>query len=320
MKKDFHFPCKEPLVALIGPTAIGKTALSIELAKEFDFEIISVDSMQVYKYMDIGTAKVTSEEMQGIRHHLIDVVTPDQDFDASNFEQNALVAVQDIQGRGKRVLLTGGTGLYLRSLLEGLSRQLPTFPEIRAEIQLELEREGRDKLHEQLLLIDRTSGERIHMNDTQRLVRAIEVFRGTGKKWSEHIAEHQASKQLRFENTLCIGLTCERKQLYKRIGLRSEIMLDAGFKEEVKALVKRGYGEQHKSMRSIGYNHMLKLLNGEWDYETMLEKLTRDTRRYAKRQYTWFNKIEDINWFEKTESNRVGDAVGEYLNNVTSMR
>ncbi len=320
MKKNFHFPCKEPLVALIGPTAIGKTALSIELAKEFDFEIISVDSMQVYKYMDIGTAKVSNEEMQGIPHHLIDVVAPDQDFDASSFEHKALTAVQEILGRGKRVLLTGGTGLYLRSLLEGLSQQLPTFPEIRAEIQQELEREGRNKLHEQLLLIDRPSGDRIHFNDTQRLIRAIEVFRGTGKKWSAHIAEHQASKQQRFENVLCIGLTCERKQLYKRIGLRSEIMLASGFKEEVESLISRGYGKQHKSMRSIGYSHMMKQLNGEWDYETMLERLTRDTRRYAKRQYTWFNKIEDIRWFEKTASNTVNDAVGDFLSTIISTR
>ncbi len=313
-----HFPIKEPIVALIGPTAIGKTALSIELAKEFDFEIISVDSMQVYKYMDIGTAKISAEEMQGIPHHLLDVVLPDEDFDAVHFEQMALAVVQDILARGKRVLLTGGTGLYLRSLLEGLSQNLPTFPEIRAEIQLELEREGRNALHEQLLLLDRSSGERIHVNDSQRLVRAIEIFRGTGRKWSDLIAEHKESKEIRFENALIVGLTCDRKHLYKRIGMRTEIMLGNGFQEEVQGLLERGYGEQNKSMRSIGYHHMLHLLSGSWDLEKMIERLTRDTRRYAKRQYTWFNRMSDIHWCDKADRNTVGSLVETFLNTRSS--
>jgi len=307
------FPIKSPLVALIGPTAIGKTALSIELAKQFDFEIISVDSMQVYKYMDIGTAKITKEEMQGIPHHLIDVVDPDQDFDAVSFENLALKAIQDITAREKRVLLTGGTGLYLKSLVEGLSQQLPTFPEIRADIQNQLEREGREKLHEQLSAIDRVSAERIHKNDTHRLVRALEIHAGTGKTWSQLLADHKQSRQVRFPNFLTVGLTCERQHLYKRIALRSEIMLDGGFEQEVSTLLDQGYTLEQKSMRSIGYSHMVKYLLGRWTQGKMTELLTRDTRRYAKRQFTWFNKIDNIHWVDKNKSSSVPKFIDAFI-------
>lgn len=312
---DNIFPIKSPIIALIGPTAIGKTALSIELAKRFGFEIISVDSMQVYKYMDIGTAKITKEEMRGIAHHLIDVVNPDQNFDAVSFEGLALTAIQDITARGKRVLLTGGTGLYLKSLVEGLSQQLPTFPDIRAGIRSQLEREGCEKLHEQLALIDRTSAERIHRNDTHRLIRALEIHAGTGKTWSQLLAEHKQSKQLRFPNFLTIGLTCERQHLYKRIALRSEIMLNSGFEQEVSKLLDLGYSLEHKSMRSIGYSHMVKHLQGDWTQEKMIQLLTRDTRRYAKRQFTWFSKINNIHWVDKNKSSTVSKLVDTFTRN-----
>ena len=312
------FPIREPIVALIGPTAIGKTALSIELAQKFNFEIISVDSMQVYKYMDIGTAKITRREMQGVPHHLIDVVFPDQDFDAVQFEKMALAAVQDILARGKRVLLTGGTGLYLRSLLEGLSQKLPNFPGIRKELELQLEREGCERLHQQLTLIDQLSANRIHQNDTHRLLRAIEIYKGTGRKWSDLITEHKNTKEVRFSNFLNIGLTCERQQLYKRIGQRTEIMLNCGFEEEVVKLLNAGYGETLKSMRSIGYSHMVKKIKGEWDHETMMEKLTRDTRRYAKRQYTWFNRMEEIKWFDTATRVEIEPLVEKFIIHATT--
>lgn len=317
---NITFPIQEPIVALIGPTAIGKTALSIELAQKHNFEIISVDSMQVYKYMDIGTAKISKDEMQGVPHHLIDVVFPDQDFDAVLFEKMALAAMQDILSRGKRVLLTGGTGLYLRSLLEGLSQKLPNFPEIRKELEQQLEKEGREKLHEQLSLLDRSSAERIHVNDTHRLLRAIEINKGTGKKWSDLIKEHASNKEVRFSNFLTIGLTCERQQLYKRIGQRTGIMLDCGFEEEVIKLLNNGYDETLKSMRSIGYSHMVKKVKGEWSHETMIEKLTRDTRRYAKRQYTWFNRMEEIKWFEPGAKNKVEPLVANFIKNANTAR
>lgn len=314
MNKIDFFPIVQPIVVLIGPTAIGKTALSIELAQKFDFEIISVDSMQVYRYMDIGTAKITKNEMQNIPHHLIDVVTPDESFDATLYEKLALTAILDIIARGKKVLLTGGTGLYLRSLLNGLSTQLPSFPEIRKEIENQLALKGRDALHEQLSLFDRVSAERIHKNDTHRLVRAIEIYRGTGKQWSALIEEHKSERSVRFPNILIIGLTCDRKKLYERIGRRSHIMLESGFQKEVEGLLKAGYTPDLKSMQSIGYSHMVKFLNDEWTKEEMLECLTRDTRRYAKRQFTWFNKIKGISWIGTRELEQVTTDVSEFIN------
>ncbi len=310
---NITFPLETAVVALIGPTAIGKTALSIKLAKQFDFEIISVDSMQVYKYMDIGTAKITASEKEGVTHHLIDVVNPDQDFDAVSFEKLALLAITDILNRGKRVLLTGGTGLYLKSLIEGLSHQIPTFPAIRAEIMEKIELLGSHALHDELALIDCISAERIHKNDYHRVARGLEIYKGTGKTWSTLLTEHQLTRELRFKNLLTIGLTCDRQHLYKRIGLRSEIMMEAGFEEEVKNLLSKGYCLQNKSMRSIGYSHMVKYLEGEWELEKMLETLTRDTRRYAKRQYTWFNKIEDIHWVDKSSIKTIPDVVNRFL-------
>ncbi len=315
---DTIFPVNSPIVALIGPTAIGKTALSIELAKQFDFEVISVDSMQVYKYMDIGTAKITKKEMEGIPHHLIDVVTPDQDFDAVAFEGLAVKAIQDIFAKGKRVLLTGGTGLYLKSLVEGLSQQLPTFPDIRAEIQAQLQKHGSKVLHEQLTVIDSSSANRIHMNDTQRVTRGLEIYRGTGKTWSELLEKHRQSKELRFRNILTIALTCDRQKLYQRIGLRSEIMMQNGFQEEVSDLLQKGYSLENKSMRSIGYSHMAKYLLGEMDYDKMIQMLTRDTRRYAKRQYTWFKKIEDIHWVETNDVETMPDLIGGFISRADS--
>ncbi len=308
LKHTDLFPILTPLVILVGPTAIGKTALSIQLARQFDFEIISVDSMQVYRYMNIGTAKISEGEMAGIPHHLIDVVTPDAPFDAGLFEKLALKAVLDISSRGKGVLLTGGTGLYLRSLLKGLSQSLPHFPELRKELQEQLQKLGPDILHEELSLCDHISAKRIHRNDTQRLVRALEIYRGTGKAWSDLLKEHQDESVLRFPNTLCVGLTCERSILHQRIEQRTQIMLESGLQEEVLELVENGYGPDLKAMQSIGYKHMLKHIQGEWNYQTMFDSLVRDTRRYAKRQYTWFNKIKGLHWVDKS---RVGDVASQ---------
>jgi tRNA dimethylallyltransferase len=313
MHVNNQFPVLDPLVVLIGPTAIGKTALSIELAKEFDFEIISMDSMQVYKYMDIGTAKITQEEMENIPHHLIDVVNPDEDFNAGLYEKLALKAITEIIARGKKVLITGGTGLYLSALLNGLVKEIPTFPDIRLKIEGEIEKYGPNVLHEHLSVIDSVSAERIHPNDTHRLTRALEVFRGTGRNWSSFIEEHQQESRLRFKSVLKIGITCKREKLYEQIEKRSKIMLGSGLQKEVLGLLEKGYSSDLKSMRSIGYNHMVKYLKKEWDETEMLGKLTRDTRRYAKRQYTWFNKVQDLNWVETTSPQDVKTKISRFL-------
>lgn len=312
------FPIEHPIVVLIGPTAIGKTALSIELAQRFNFEIIGVDSMQVYRYMDIGTAKITKAEMQNIPHHLIDVVTPDQPFDAVRYDDLALTALRDIIHRGKNVLITGGTGLYLRALLNGLSEQLPAFPQIRHEIQKQLQEDGCEVLHEHLSSIDQISAKRIHKNDTHRLVRAIEIYRGTGRAWSTILQEHKAESQLRFSNILIIGLTCERKKLYERIEQRCEIMIENGLEKEVEDLLKSGYSSEHQSMQSIGYSHMIKYLHREWMKSEMIERLKRDTRRYAKRQYTWFKKIEGLIWVDTNEATKVKPMIERFLKDTNT--
>ena len=305
---------------LVGPTGIGKTALSIRLAKQYNFEIISVDSMQVYRYMDIGTAKITKEEMESIPHHLINVVDPDESFDASLYEKLALHAVRDILSRGKRVLLTGGTGLYLRALLTGLSQQLPHFPDIRDKIHEQLAVKGPKVLHDYLTSIDRTSAKRIPLNDTKRLVRAVAIDQGTGKTWSEHLEQHKKENMVRFPNTLTIGLTCEREKLYQRIEQRSHIMLNSGLQAEVQGLLNRGYGEELKSMQAIGYKHMVEYLYGEWDYPTMVQYLMRDTRRYAKRQFTWFNGMKELRWFDRTQGEEVWRLTGSFLKSFDSAR
>lgn len=313
------FPIVAPIVVIIGPTAIGKTALSIKLAKAFDFEILSMDSMQVYRYMDIGTAKITEKEMEGIPHHLLDVVNPDELFSAGMYEQLALKAIKDIISRGKRVLITGGTGLYLSALLNGLMKQIPAFPEIRLEIEQEMERHGHNVLHEQLALIDETTANRVHMNDTHRLIRALEIFRGTGRSWSSFIEEHKLDSSVRFNNILKIGLTCDREELYCRINTRSRIMLDGGLQKEVTGLLEKGYDSDLKSMQSIGYSHMVKFIRNEWTELEMIEKLTRDTRRYAKRQYTWFNKIPNLCWFRKGQTHEIDNMIKCFINSAQSV-
>jgi len=313
MTKSNPFPITKPIVILIGPTAIGKTSLSIELAKEFNFEIISVDSMQVYRFMDIGTAKITKAEMEGIPHHLIDIVNPDELFNAGLFEKIATLAITDIIDRGKNVLITGGTGLYLSALLNGLIKNIPIFPEIRINAEQRLAQHGANVLHKYLHSIDRISADRIHKNDSQRLVRAIEIFEGTGRKWSSIIAEHQNENKLRFNKVLTIGLRCERNKLYSRIERRSKLMIKNGLRDEVNGLLEMGYDRELKSMQAIGYSHMIKLIHNEWTQDEFFENLTRDTRRYAKRQFTWFNKINDISWFDMGSFDCVNSTVSKFI-------
>jgi tRNA dimethylallyltransferase len=304
---------QDPVLVLIGPTAIGKTELSLLLAERFDCEIVSVDSMQVYNYMDIGTAKVSLEERARIPHHLIDVVEPDKEYDAATFVHDALYAIEQIHLRGRVPLLTGGTGLYLRALINGLSSGIVQFPEIREQLQQRLTLVGPHVLHEELAQCDRYSAERIHENDTHRLLRALEIYKATGKPWSEHILEHQKQKTRRFSNILQVGLTCQRDQLYRRIDMRTTLMLKSGLEQEVRGLIARGYSPQLKSMQAIGYRHMNNYLEGIWDMEETARLLARDTRRYAKRQYTWFAAIPELEWFEVQDQKKIIERVGKWM-------
>lgn len=302
-----------PVLVLVGPTAIGKTALSLRLAKHYDGEIISLDSMQVYRYMDIGTAKIKPEEMAGVPHHLIDIVTPDEKYDAARFVSDAHRAMAVIRQRQRLPLLVGGTGLYLKALTAGLFAGVPENPTIRAELQRRLATEGSYKLHEELSVCDCISANKIHPNDTARIIRALEIFQASGVPWSVHL-QRQAETQnsLNTEAYLFLGLTIAREELYNRINTRTKQMLAAGLAEEVRDLLAMGYGDCN-AMGAIGYRHMVQYLAGEYSETEMTDLLARDTRRYAKRQYTWFNKIPQIEWFNPDDYSAIVTRIDAFL-------
>ncbi len=301
----------EPVLVLIGPTAVGKTALSLALADRFSCEIVGLDSMQIYRHMDIGTAKATPEERARVPHHLLDVVNPDEEYHVARYVADATEACRRIIGRGNRPLLVGGTGLYLKGLLEGLF-EIPAIPEpVRASLRQRLAEEGRAVLFAELSHCDPESASRIHPNDTHRLLRALEIFQATGKSWSEHLREQRVRPAL--TTVLQIGLHCERDVLYERINLRVEQMVGEGLLGEVEKLLAMGYDPSLKAMQSIGYRHMVQFLQGEWDWDEALFLLARDTRRYAKRQMTWFGNDPDIRWFAPSETEAIFNCVEGFL-------
>lgn len=313
--KDLKNAHPRPILAIVGPTAIGKTSLSIDIAQEFGCEVIGVDSMQIYKLMDIGTAKITHDEMAGVPHHLIDILYPDEDYDAARFVHDASTLEAAITNRSRIPLMVGGTGLYLKSFRDGLFKGVHIEKEVRDKIKNRLAIEGAEALHEELRACDRLSAERIHPNDTSRIIRGLEIFQSTGIPWSVHLANQASSSNTtrRGGPMLIVGLTCARDLLYSRINMRTQIMIDQGLEGEVLSLLQLGYKPELKSMGSIGYRHMVNYLKGEWTMSEMIDLLARDTRRYAKRQYTWFNKMEGVEWFDVRDKGKVMQRVREWL-------
>lgn len=306
-----EMPLSAPVIILIGPTAVGKTALSLALAERFSCEIVGLDSMQIYRHMDIGTAKATAEERARVPHHLLDVVDPDEEYHVARYVADAVTACRQIIGRGNRPLLVGGTGLYLKGLLEGLFEIPPVDETVRAGLRQRLTEEGRAILFGELEQCDPESAGRIHPNDTHRLLRALEIFQATGRTWSEHLREQKVQPAL--TKVLQIGLLCERNALYERINLRVEKMVEEGLLGEVEKLLAMGYDPGLKSMQSIGYRHMLQYLQGQWSWDEALELLARDTRRYAKRQMTWFGNDPNIRWFAPSDTPAIFNCVEGFL-------
>lgn len=286
---------KIPLVILTGPTAVGKTNLSIQLAKNMNMDIVSADSMQIYKYMDIGSAKVTTDEMQGVNHYLIDEVNPDFSFSVSDFQQRANKYIDDIVKENKLPLVTGGTGLYLNSLIYNMDfAKSDADNELRESLRIELEENGIDYMHNKLKELDEDAANRIHKNNTKRVIRALEVCL-SGKKMNDF------SNDLKFNEKyepIIIVLNRDRNHLYQRIDLRVDIMIKEGLEKEVKELLKMGYSKDLTSMQGIGYKEIIKYLDGEYTYDEAIEIIKRDSRRYAKRQLTWFRRYEDAKWFD----------------------
>jgi tRNA dimethylallyltransferase len=307
-----------PVLVLIGPTAVGKTSLSLNMAARYGCEIVSMDSMQVYRHMDIGTAKPSLAEREAVRHHLIDIADPDEQYDAARFVEDSLCAIRGITAAGKIPLLTGGTGLYLKALTRGLfsvgeqGRNLV----VRNRLQERLREEGREALFRELTEKDPATAARLHQNDTQRLLRALEIYQTTGNPWSKHLL-YQGEAAISFPRLWQIGLSCERQILYRRIEKRSEQMLAQGLLAEVAKLRKMGYSSQLPSMQAIGYRHANQYLDGRCDQTEMHRLLVRDTRRYAKRQLTWFRAMPAIRWFEREAGDSILAATDQWLREVT---
>ena len=293
---------KKPLIILTGPTAVGKTKASIGLAKALNGEIISADSMQVYKYMDIGSAKIRAEEMQNIPHHLIDVLEPDEEFHVVRFQQMAKKAIQDIYAKGKIPIVVGGTGFYIQALLYDIDfTESDEDNEYRLELEEIAKEKGAEYLHEKLREVDPKSAELIHANNIKRVIRALEFFKHTGEKISEH-NEQERAKESPYEFCYFV-LTDDREKLYERINQRIEQMLDEGLIDEVLALKERGYTRDMVSMQGLGYKEILDYLNGICSLEEAVYILKRDTRHFAKRQLTWFKRERDVIWIDKRDYN-----------------
>ena len=285
-------PKKPKIIVIAGPTASGKTGLAVALALSLGGEIINADSMQVYRYMDVGTAKPTLEERRGVIHHLLDVVDPDQDFNAALYRQMAFPLANGICAKNIPCFIVGGTGLYIRSLLGGLVELPPSDPMLRERLHLECDRKGAPKLHRKLARLDPERAESIHPNDRLRIIRALEIIQQTHRPASDLMKQHRFGNQDFLALKLCLQV--EKEQLYDRINERSEKMIDCGLVEETKRLMEKGYDPHLKSMTAIGYRHILKYLQGEWSLQKATETLKRDTRRYAKRQMTWFKAEPDM--------------------------
>lgn len=304
---------RKPLIILAGPTAVGKTSLSIRLAKETGGEIISADSMQVYRHMDIGSAKITKEEMEGVPHYLVDVLEPEEEFNVVRFQQMAEEAAERIWEKGKIPLVVGGTGFYIQALLydidftendgdESYRRQLE---------QKASDEEGASELYEMLKAVDLKAAQEIHPRNIKRIVRALEFYHQTGKKISEH-NETQRQKMSPY-NYAYFVLTDERGRLYERIDRRVDLMMEQGLLDEVRYLKERGVRKDSTAMQGLGYKELYAYLEGEYPLDEAVRIIKRDTRHFAKRQLTWFKRERDVIWTDKSVIGQDEQKLADYM-------
>jgi tRNA dimethylallyltransferase len=289
-----HPPLSEPLAVLVGPTAVGKTALSLPIARALQAEIVNVDSRQLYRYMDIGTAKPTPAQRRQVPHHLLDLLLPDQKTSAAHFLLAARQTLEDLRQRGKRALIVAGSGLYLRALLYGLMPVPAAYAPLRQELHAYADRHGTHALHRRLQEVDPAAAAQYHPHDRVRLVRALEVTYLTGEPFSLHQRRHQHQGQV--YPYVGIAVTRDREELYTRIADRTEAMLAAGWLAEVEALVARGYTQACAAMNSLGYRELLAYLAGRTTWSDTVAAIKRETRHFAKRQLTWCRKFPHLYW------------------------
>jgi len=295
------------LIIISGPTCSGKSALAVELASIVGGEIINADSMQVYRGMDIGTAKLTISERKGIPHHLIDIINPDQEFNAALFLVHTLPIIKDLHSKKIPIIVVGGTGLYVRALLGGLFNCPPSDVELRQNLWEECEKQGPSFLYEKLSRLDKNAADRIHPMDKVRIIRALEVIHLTGYKFSELTRKHGFSNKIFTSLNLCLHV--DRHILYKRINRRTISMVDSGFINEVEVLLKMGYDSSLKSMQAIGYRHIVGYLKDKGNFNETIRLIQRDTRRYAKRQLTWLRADPDIFWVNPDDATEIINKV-----------
>ena len=304
---------RKPLIILAGPTAVGKTSLSIRLAKETGGEIISADSMQVYRHMDIGSAKITKEEMDGVPHYLVDVLEPEEEFNVVRFQQMAKEAAEKIWEKGKIPLVVGGTGFYIQALLydidftendgdESYRRQLE---------QKGSDEEGASELYEMLKTVDPKAAQEIHPRNIKRIIRALEFYHQTGRKISEH-NETQRQKESPY-NYAYFVLTDERSRLYERIDQRVDLMMEQGLLDEVRYLKERGVRKDSTAMQGLGYKELYAYLEGEYPLDEAVRIIKRDTRHFAKRQLTWFKRERDVIWADKSVIGQEEEKLADYM-------
>ncbi len=302
---------KDNLVVLLGPTAVGKTSISIELAKKINGEIISADSMQIYKYMDIGTAKITKDEMDDIPHYMIDIIYPDEEFTVADFKKRASEYIRQINDRNNIPMIVGGTGLYINSIVYELKfARVKPNEKFRNKWNNIADKYGNQYIYEELKNVDPLSAKRINVNDRKRIIRALEILHETGKPMSYYNKNFR--KETEEYNLVMIGFTMDRAKLYSRINKRVDNMLEQGLIEEVKMLMDMGYTKDLVSMQGIGYKEVIDYLEGNIELNQMIEILKRNTRRFAKRQLTWFRRDNRIKWIDVDQFDSI-DSISIYL-------
>jgi tRNA dimethylallyltransferase len=301
----------KPVIVIVGPTAIGKTALSLQLAHAYNAEIISADSRQIYKYMNIGTAKPTIQEMDGIPHHFIDILEPGSDFSSGSFGKQARNKIIHLREKGKNIIVVGGSGLYIKALLFGMISFDKKDENIRAELLNRLKQEGLPKLYAELKELDPELAKRFSVKDTQRILRGLEVFLISGKKLSELQKEEEIPAPFNFVQ---FGLDMDRAKLYERINMRVDVMLEDGLVDEVKTLLAKGF-DKTNALNAVGYKEVIDYLSGECNFDRMSELIKQNTRRFAKRQLTWFRKDKTINWQSMQACTPIFNKIADLIQN-----